>query len=259
MTASSSSGCVTRTPPGSGCAQLAGGRLRSAPLRARRPRPPRRPKPSARWNTVRCSDSGTPGATWMAAPARATRRRRVRNRAAADTVGGSQVVRLPRIPMRFPMYLPGPTGSWSPRGAARGGHRATDTPLGELTVGNTHLSFVPGWNRRQLRRLVHDLRGLPGRDFDQRLNMTPTAVRAGRHEGAGRRANVPANNPDRQLDHILTRPAAAWGAMESDLMAIPTTVRWWSICDGAWVQPSVRPACTAARTRSTSSAKASRR
>ena len=26
-----------------------------------------------------------------------------------------------------------------------------DTPLGPLTVANTHLSFVPGWNRVQLR------------------------------------------------------------------------------------------------------------
>ena len=29
-----------------------------------------------------------------------------------------------------------------------------DTPLGPLTVANPHLSFVPGWNRAQLRRLV---------------------------------------------------------------------------------------------------------
>jgi endonuclease/exonuclease/phosphatase family metal-dependent hydrolase len=32
-----------------------------------------------------------------------------------------------------------------------------DTPLGALTVANTHLSFVPGWNRRQLRRVAWDL------------------------------------------------------------------------------------------------------
>jgi endonuclease/exonuclease/phosphatase family metal-dependent hydrolase len=31
-----------------------------------------------------------------------------------------------------------------------------------LTVANTHLSFVPGWNRVQLRRLTRDLRGFPG-------------------------------------------------------------------------------------------------
>ena len=29
-----------------------------------------------------------------------------------------------------------------------------DTPLGAMTVANTHLSFVPGWNRVQLRHLV---------------------------------------------------------------------------------------------------------
>jgi endonuclease/exonuclease/phosphatase family metal-dependent hydrolase len=37
-----------------------------------------------------------------------------------------------------------------------------DTDLGPLTVANTHLSFVPGWNRVQLRRLTRDLRGFPG-------------------------------------------------------------------------------------------------
>ena len=49
-----------------------------------------------------------------------------------------------------------------------------DTPLGPLTVANTHLSFVPGWNRVQLRHLVRDLRGFPGpRVLMGDLNMTP--------------------------------------------------------------------------------------
>ena len=49
-----------------------------------------------------------------------------------------------------------------------------DTPLGPLTVANTHLSFVPGWNRVQLRRLIRDLRGFPGpRVLMGDLNLTP--------------------------------------------------------------------------------------
>ena len=45
-------------------------------------------------------------------------------------------------------------------------------------MANTHLSFVPGWNRRRLRRVVRDLRGFPGpRLLTGDLNMTPGAVR----------------------------------------------------------------------------------
>ena len=62
--------------------------------------------------------------------------------------------------MRFPMYLPGPNRvivvDDEPRAAVIA---RLHTPQGRLTVANTHLSFVPGWNRRQLRRLIHDRRG----------------------------------------------------------------------------------------------------
>ena len=34
-----------------------------------------------------------------------------------------------------------------------------DGPFGEVTVANTHLSFVPGWNALQLRSLVRSLTG----------------------------------------------------------------------------------------------------
>src|SRR5258708_15494819 len=54
--------------------------------------------------------SGTPGATWMAAtgreqPGTAAYGIALLSRVPVDSW---QVVRLPRIPMRFPMYLPGP-------------------------------------------------------------------------------------------------------------------------------------------------------
>jgi hypothetical protein len=66
-----------------------------------------------------------------------------------------QVVRLPRIPVKFPMYLPGPrkvlTVDEEPCAAVLA---RFDTDLGPLTVASTHLSFVPGWNRVQLRRHV---------------------------------------------------------------------------------------------------------
>ena len=63
-----------------------------------------------------------------------------------------------------------------------------DTPLGPLTVANTHLSFVPGWNRLQLRRLVRDLRGFAGpRVLMGDLNMTPPTTGAVGRDALARR------------------------------------------------------------------------
>lgn len=170
--------------------------------------------------------SGTPGATWMAAtgdeqPGTAAYGIALLSRFPAKSW---QVVRLPRIPMRFPMYLPGPDRVMmvdeEPRAAVIA---RLDTPLGPLTVANTHLSFVPGWNRRQLRHLIHDLRGFPGpRLLIGDLNMTPPAVR----RWSGMRAlavaaTFPAEVPDRQLDHILTDDRALRsGVTEAEPMPI---------------------------------------
>jgi len=153
--------------------------------------------------------SGTPGATWMAAtgdeqPGTAAYGIALLSRFPAASW---QVVRLPRIPMRFPMYLPGPNRvklvNEEPRAAVIA---QLHTPLGDLTVANTHLSFVPGWNLRQLRRLMHDLRGFPDpRPLIGDLNLTPAAV--GRWSGMrplAVAATFPAPAPNRQLDHILT-------------------------------------------------------
>ena len=102
------------------------------------------------------------------------------------------------------MYLPGPNRvqivNEEPRAAMAG---CLDTPLGPITVANTHLSFVPGWNRVQLRRLIRDLRGFPGpRVLMGDLNMT-----AGRWPGLRplcAAPTFPADAPGRQLDHVLT-------------------------------------------------------
>jgi endonuclease/exonuclease/phosphatase family metal-dependent hydrolase len=170
--------------------------------------------------------SGTPGATWMAAtgdeqPGTAAYGIALLSRFPAVSW---QVVRLPRIPMRFPMYLPGPNRvmivNEEPRAAVIA---QLETPLGALTVANTHLSFVPGWNRRQLRRLIHDLRGFPGpRLLTGDLNMTPDAVR--RWSGMRSLAvapTFPAEIPNRQLDHILTDDRRLrGGAVEAETMPI---------------------------------------
>lgn len=153
--------------------------------------------------------AGTPGATWMAAtgderPGMAAYGIALLSRYPAASW---QVVRLPRIPAKFPMYLPGPNKVMvvdeEPRAAVIG---QFETPLGPLTVANTHLSFVPGWNRRQLRSLTRDLRGLPGPHLlVGDLNMTERpAVRWSGLRSLARMPTFPAHQPGQQLDHILT-------------------------------------------------------
>jgi endonuclease/exonuclease/phosphatase family metal-dependent hydrolase len=153
--------------------------------------------------------SGTPGATWMAAtgreqPGTAAYGIALLSRYPADAW---QVLRVPRIPVRFPMYLPGPHRVQIVHEEPRAAMLARlDTPLGPMTVANTHLSFVPGWNRVQLRRLSRDLNGFPGpRVLMGDLNMTPSKI--GRWRALGQAHTFPADEPDRQLDHILTDDA----------------------------------------------------
>jgi endonuclease/exonuclease/phosphatase family metal-dependent hydrolase len=153
--------------------------------------------------------NGTPGATWMAAtgreqPGTAAYGIALLSRYLAESW---QVVHLPRIPMRFPMYLPGPRRVMVVHEEPRAAMIATiDTPIGPLTIANTHLSFVPGWNRVQLRRLFRDLRGFAGpRVLMGDLNMTPPTPR--RWTGMrplGEAPTFPAEGPCNQLDHILT-------------------------------------------------------
>ena len=153
--------------------------------------------------------AGTPGASWSTAtgeeqPGAAAYGISLLSRFPASSW---QVVRMPRIPVKLPVYVRGPNRVMvideEPRAAVIG---RFETPLGPLTIANTHLSFVPGWNRRQLRRLVRDLRGLPGPCLlAGDLNLDPDTVR----RLTGMRAlatapSYPSDRPRRQLDHLLT-------------------------------------------------------
>lgn len=153
--------------------------------------------------------SGTPGATWMAATGREQPGTAAYGIALLSRypVQSWQVARLPRIPVTFPMYLRGPNRVLMVREEPRAAMVARlDTPLGLMTVANTHLSFVPGWNRIQLRHLVRDLRGFAGpRVLMGDLNMTPPRTRRWigmRSLGTG--LTFPSDDPQHQLDHILT-------------------------------------------------------
>jgi endonuclease/exonuclease/phosphatase family metal-dependent hydrolase len=116
-------------------------------------------------------------------------------------------LRLAAAPVRSPVLVPG------------GGRRVMlladeprvglaavlDTPAGPLTVATTHLSFVPGWNVRQLRRLVRFLSRLPApRILLGDLNLPAGIPRlTSRWTPLIAAKTYPAGAPWVQLDHIL--------------------------------------------------------
>ena len=154
--------------------------------------------------------AGTPGATWMAAteedmPGTATYGISLLSRYPASSW---QVLRLPQIKRRFPMWLPGPRKviivREEPRAVVIGN---LETPAGPLLVANTHLSFVPGLGRLQLRRIRRDLAAMPGALLLMGdLNMPdPVPARITGYRPLATHLTFPAAAPDRQLDHILLR------------------------------------------------------
>jgi endonuclease/exonuclease/phosphatase family metal-dependent hydrolase len=154
--------------------------------------------------------SGTPGATWMAAtgaehPGTSAYGISLLSRYPADSW---QVLRLPRIPVRFPMWLPGPRKvvvvHEEPRSVIIGQFR---TPAGPLVVANAHLSFVPGWGRRQLTRIRNDLAAFADPVVLMGdLNMpAPRPARITGYRSLADHPTFPLGQPNRQLDHILLR------------------------------------------------------
>lgn len=154
--------------------------------------------------------SGTPGATWMAAteddvPGVASYGIALLSRYPARSW---QVLRLPQIRRRFPMWLPGPRKIMvvqeEPRAVVIGD---LETPGGPLVVANTHLSFVPGWGRLQLRRICRDLAAVPGPVLLMGdMNMThPKPAQLRGYRSLAVCPTFPAAAPNRQLDHILLR------------------------------------------------------
>lgn len=121
-----------------------------------------------------------------------------------------QVTRLTPAPMRAPIYINGPGGGLTllhdePRVLLAA---VLDTPHGPLTAAATHLSFVPGWNLRQLRQVVRALRTLPApRLLLGDLNLPARlATLVSRWHTLGREPTYPSAAPRVQLDHILADP-----------------------------------------------------
>ena len=85
-----------------------------------------------------------------------------------------------------------------------------DTPIGPMTIATTHLSFVPGWNGRQLRLAVRALRQLPEPHVllgDLNLPGRIPAWLTG-WQTLATLPTYPADEPRVQLDHVL-----AWGQL----------------------------------------------
>jgi endonuclease/exonuclease/phosphatase family metal-dependent hydrolase len=161
--------------------------------------------------------SGTPGGTWMAAtgdeqPGSASYGIGLISR---YPVVSWRVVRLPALRAKVPMWFKGRKlpiiVSDEPRVAVAA---VIDGPDGEVTVTNTHLSFMPGWNALQLRRLVRSLEGTREPlvvigDLNMEVRQ---AARVSGLRSIAAADTFPADSPRRQLDHVLVRgPLRATG------------------------------------------------
>jgi endonuclease/exonuclease/phosphatase family metal-dependent hydrolase len=154
--------------------------------------------------------TGMPGTTWLAAtgdeqPGTAAYGIALLSRYPARSW---EVVRLPALRVRVPVLFTGRRrpvlATDEPRVAVTA---VLDTPLGELTVADTHLSFIRGWNVLQLRRLMRALAGfadpvvlMGDLNMDAGLAARVTGLRP-----LASQPTFPARAPRTQLDHILTR------------------------------------------------------
>jgi endonuclease/exonuclease/phosphatase family metal-dependent hydrolase len=129
-----------------------------------------------------------------------------------------RVERLPGAPIRSPIVVPGRVMFLrdEPRVLVAA---VVESPIGLMTVASTHLSFVPGWNVRQLRWVIRALRTMPAPrvlladlNLPGRLASTFSGWRR-----LGRRPTYPSPAPKVQFDHVLLDP---WGGA-----AVPSVTR----------------------------------
>jgi len=169
----------------------------------------------AKWWRFEPAIVGEPGAKWRAAcpdddPASNEAGYGV-GLVSMHPVDSWSVVRLAAAPVRAPVAVPGGRGRFimlrdEPRVAlvARLGG-----PFASTEVASTHLSFVPGWNGRQLWLLLATLADSANAVVAGDLNLPGAAVRA--IAGAAgwrslvRASTYPTDRPRLQIDHVLGR------------------------------------------------------
>ena len=152
--------------------------------------------------------AGTPGATWAAATGEEQPDAGAYGVALLSRypVRGWQAVRLPAARAPVPVLFRGDRRPRLVRDEPRVAVCAeVDGPDGALTVATTHLSYVPGWNALQLRRAVKAVRAAPApRVLMGDLNLGPgVAERVSGMSSAVTGLTYPADEPTRQLDHVL--------------------------------------------------------
>jgi endonuclease/exonuclease/phosphatase family metal-dependent hydrolase len=117
-----------------------------------------------------------------------------------------RVRRFEAAPVGLPLLVPGRRGLTRVPDEPRLALAAlVDGPAGQLTVVNTHLSFVPGWNVGQLRRIVRWVADLPTPrlvigDFNLPGTLPRTVTRLNQ---LARVPTYPAYAPRVQFDHVL--------------------------------------------------------
>ena len=132
-----------------------------------------------------------------------------------------QVQRLPALRIPVPIWH----GGLRPKVARDEARTAVianvHAPAGTLSIVTTHLSYLPGWNVMQLRRLWRTVAPRSG----------PVIMMGDLNMGAGRAVRVtglqplatqltfPADRPRRQIDHILARGVGTTG--RSDAPRLP--------------------------------------
>ena len=114
------------------------------------------------------------------------------------------VVRLPAMPGRVPVLFP---GRRRPAVVADEPRVAVVARLAEgLSVLSTHLSFIPWWNRVQLRLLVQRMPRSEALVLMGDLNLPPDiAVRTTGLRSLAAGLTYPADAPREQIDHLLGR------------------------------------------------------
>ncbi|WP_421733644.1 endonuclease/exonuclease/phosphatase family protein [Cellulomonas sp.] len=116
------------------------------------------------------------------------------------------VLQLPVLRRRTPVRWPDARWPTLVRDEPRAALVAVvEHPTGLITVVDTHLTYIPGWNRRQLRQLVGLLRAYP-RPLVLMGDLNMEADAAAKTSGLRSLAaapTFPVAQPARQLDHIL--------------------------------------------------------